>query len=140
MAVKSKARTTPAADSEAPTIEEPGRSQRGESNHPVPSAPMPAVVSRINKTVLGLSPTMSTAGAYLSAGLATQLGFFSSANQYQYQSMVAMAAVVGAIKRRPPKAKAVTLPSEPQAEVQQKTHSPEYYMGLAEEEVKKCES
>jgi hypothetical protein len=56
------------------------------------------VVSTTNNSVLGLSPAMTMTETYLGMGLASQLGFFSNANQYQNQSMVAIAAVVGAIK------------------------------------------
>jgi hypothetical protein len=100
--VISKTGTTRNSDSDEPSVDEPHRPQRAETTNLVPGSPVSGMVSMTNNTVLGLSPAMAVAGAYLGMGLASQLGFFSNANQYQSQSMVALAAVVGAVKRKPP--------------------------------------
>jgi hypothetical protein len=99
--VKSRTRTTSVADSEAPDNDEPNPSQQTKKNHVVPGSPMSAMTSTINKITLELSPSVTITGAYLGMGLASQLGFFTNANQYQNQAMVAMAAVSGSIKRQP---------------------------------------
>jgi hypothetical protein len=65
----------------------------------LPRDPLSAMVAEINGTVHGLSPSLTMAGEYLGASLATQIGFLTSAGHYQQQSMVAMAAAAANVRR-----------------------------------------
>jgi hypothetical protein len=106
--VESGTRTPCDTDSNVPDVEEACKSSQTETANVVRGSPLSATVFAVNETVLGLSPAVTLAGTYLSAGLASQLGFFSSANQYQDHSMVAMAATVRNVKRLLPGAKTKT--------------------------------
>lgn len=77
---------------DTPNAEEPSRAAQIQPTRVCPDVPTSTLVASVNETVLGLSPAVTLAGAYLGTGLASQLGFFSAANQYQQQSMVSMAA------------------------------------------------
>jgi hypothetical protein len=143
--VKSTTAKTRNSDSDEPSVDEPRRPQRAEKNDLVPGSSVSGVVSATNTTLLGLSPAVTIAGAYLGMGLASQLGFFSNANQYQNQSMVALASVVGAVKRHMPTSvrreqvttelSAQSAPAEEPTTIQ----DIEAAMKLAEAEMMKCE-
>ena len=106
--MESGTRTPCDTDSNVPDVEEACKSSQTETANVVRGSPLSATVFAVNETVLGLSPAVTLAGTYLSAGLASQLGFFSSANQYQHHSMVAMAATVKNVNRLLPGAKTKT--------------------------------
>lgn len=124
-----KSRTRPPRDihSGAPDFEEPCRSGQKEMVSVVQGSPVSAMVSATNGIVLGMSPAMTIAGAYLGTGLAAQLGFLSSANQYQQQSIVAMAAAAKGIKRQQSRVQKKHAKPEPQSSntsMQVKTETP----------------
>jgi hypothetical protein len=95
----SGARTPGDTDSNAPDVKAPTKFARNITSDVACGSPLPAMVSAVNETVLGLSPAVTLAGTYLGAGLASQLGFFSSANQYQHHSAVSMAATAKNVSR-----------------------------------------
>lgn len=103
--MKSGTGTPNIGDRNGSSTEESGGTLRAGTNHIGPGSRESARISKINKSILELSPAVTIAGTYLGMGLASQIGFFSSANQYQHHSMVGIAAVAGAIKTgAPPKA------------------------------------
>lgn len=57
------------------------------------------MAATINDSLLGLSPAVTVTGQYLGSGLASQIGFFAAANQYQQQAMVGMAATTADVCR-----------------------------------------
>ena len=90
-----------------------GSTQRAWTNRAVSGSWESAMITKINKNIVGSAPAVTIAGAYLGAGLASQVGLFSSANQYQHQSMVAMATLASSIKRR--RLKANTYSPQPES-------------------------
>ncbi|MGD8908698.1 MAG: hypothetical protein PVF13_05980 [Chromatiales bacterium] len=100
--MKSKKGTKQVSDNDESSVDETRRPPRSDTTNLAPGSALSGMVSATNNTVLGQSPAVTIAGAYLGMGLASQLGFFSNANQYQNHSTMALAAVVSAIKRQMP--------------------------------------